>query len=232
MEHREAVELMATERYLLGELSPEMRDAFEEHYFDCQECAFDLRTAAAFVQGARAELPNLSASSPARTPGKPFEKQPKRRAWLAWWRPTVAIPAFAVLLAVVGYQNLATIPSLRSAATGPRLAPWTTLHAGTRGGAHMPVVANPRAGAVILIDVPNEAAYPSFAFELQDPQGKPFWTGTTQSQEPGNESGAISLLIPGSGLQPGSYTLTISGIAADGGRTQLDQRILDVSLNE
>ena len=35
MDHSEAVQLMATERYLLGELSPDQREAFEEHFFEC-----------------------------------------------------------------------------------------------------------------------------------------------------------------------------------------------------
>jgi len=31
----------ATEKYLLDELDLRLRDEFEEHLFDCQECAFD-----------------------------------------------------------------------------------------------------------------------------------------------------------------------------------------------
>jgi hypothetical protein len=34
------------------------------------------------------------------------------------------------------------------------------------------------------------------------------------------------------GLQQGSYTLTISGITAQGSRTQLDRRILDVRFDK
>ena len=33
---------MAVEKYLLQELAGEERDQFEEHFFDCQECATDL----------------------------------------------------------------------------------------------------------------------------------------------------------------------------------------------
>jgi hypothetical protein len=236
MDHSEAVELMATERYLLGELTSALREAFEEHFFDCQECAFDVRAEAAFVEGARAELSNLATSSPARTPAEaakpePANPRPGRREWFAWWKPAMAIPAFAMLLIVVGYQNLSTIPSLRSAAGSPRLAPWTSLHVGTRAGAHMAVVADHKAGAVLLIDVPNEAGYASFAFELEDPQGKPFWSQTVGAHRDNGE-GTLSLLIPGQGLQAGAYTLTISGITAQGSRAQLDRRILDVRFDE
>src|SRR5436305_15330434 len=46
MEHSEATDTMAAERYLLGEMTPEDRDAFEEHFFDCSDCAADVRDGA------------------------------------------------------------------------------------------------------------------------------------------------------------------------------------------
>ncbi len=42
-EHRAAVESMAAERYVLGEMEPAERDAFEDHFFDCAECSSDVR---------------------------------------------------------------------------------------------------------------------------------------------------------------------------------------------
>lgn len=232
MDHTEAVQLMATERYLLGELSPEQRDAFEEHFFDCQECAFDVRTEAAFIEEAKAQLPALT-SSPAIS-AAPAPRQPApRREWFGWLRPAMAVPAFALLLIIVGYQNLATIPSLRSAATTPRLAPWTTIHTATRAGAHQPVVADRKSGAVLLIDNPNDGSYSSLAFELTNPQGKQFWSQTISAPtETGSTPATLSLLIPGGGLQQGSYALTITGITPQGSRTQLDRRLLDVRFDE
>jgi len=227
MDHSEALRLMATERYLLGELSPEMREAFEEHFFECQECALDLRAGAALIDEAKHQL-----DAPVPTPAVAPPKSTPRRDWFSWLRPAVAVPAFAALLLVVGYQNFATIPSLRSAARQPRLAPWATLHVGTRDGAPLPVMADHKSGAVLLIDVPDTATYSSFAFALQDPQGKQFWSETIQASAAQNGPEPLSLLVPGIGLQPGSYTLTISGITAQGSRTQLDRRVLDVRFDD
>jgi anti-sigma-K factor RskA len=42
-EHRTAVESMAAERYVLGEMEPTEREAFEDHFFDCAECSSDVR---------------------------------------------------------------------------------------------------------------------------------------------------------------------------------------------
>ena len=49
MDHGDAVRLKATERYLLNELDPEQLDQFEEHLFDCPDCALDVRAAAMLV---------------------------------------------------------------------------------------------------------------------------------------------------------------------------------------
>jgi len=43
MDHSEALRLQAAERYVLGELSPELREQYEEHYFTCEECASDVK---------------------------------------------------------------------------------------------------------------------------------------------------------------------------------------------
>ena len=49
MSHDEAVRCFAAEQYLLEELTPELREEFEQHLFDCHECAIDLRAGAAFL---------------------------------------------------------------------------------------------------------------------------------------------------------------------------------------
>ena len=54
MEHQQALATKASERYLLGEMSEPERFDFEAHYFDCPECADDVRTAAALARGIKA----------------------------------------------------------------------------------------------------------------------------------------------------------------------------------
>jgi hypothetical protein len=233
MEHEQAVQQMAVEQYLLDELSPELREEFEEHLFDCAECSLDLRAGATFVEEAKLQLPNLVSSAPATAP----RPEPKRIDWLAWMkplmRPAFAAPVFAALLLVIGYQNFATIPSLRSAVAQPRLAPWVSFHTDTRGDAHLSVPADPAQGAVLLIQIPGDSGYASYSFDLYDPQGKRVWTQTAAatSQE-AMGGGAFSLTIPGAGLAQASYTLVVSGVTPQGGRTEIDRRILDIHLDQ
>jgi hypothetical protein len=227
MDHSEAVRLMATERYLLGELSPETREAFEEHFFECEECALDVRAANTLMDEAKRQL-----AAPIAVPAAAAVKPARRREWFFWWKPAFAAPAFAALILVIGYQNIATIPSLRSAARQPRLTPWVTLHAATRDGAPLLVTANHKSGAVLLIDVPDTAAYASLSFALRNPEGKQIWTETCPGSAAGDGEETLSLLIPGAGLQPGSYALTITGITAQGSRTPLDRHVLDIRFDE
>jgi len=228
MEHEEAVQQMLVERYLLDELTPGQRDAFEEHVFDCAECSVDLRAGAAFIREARAQLPELvqEASHPL-----PQAKPASRFSDLfAWFRPAFAVPTFAALLAVIGYQNFSTIPALRSAATQPRVVPWVSYHTGTRGAARQQVPADRRQGAVILIELPQEISYASYEFALYDQQGKLFWTQTAPASSAAG--GAFSLMVPGAGLQQSSYSLVISGITPQGGKTEIDHHIFDIQFDD
>lgn len=226
MDHEEAIQQMAAERYLLGELTPDLRDAFEEHAFDCPECSIDLRAGAAFIGAAKVELPKITDASSALPRPEITRPAKKRIDWQAWLRPAFAVPVFAVLLVLVGYQNLATIPSLRKAASEPTLLPSTAFHAGTRGDAHASVEADRTRGAALSIELPQESGYASFAFVLYDPQGKQLWMRTVAASRGGD--GTVSLVIPGSGLTQGAYSLAIIGIDGQGTRTEIDRRMLDV----
>lgn len=231
MNHEQAVQEMSTERYLLDELSPEQREAFEEHMFECQECAFDVRAGNVFLSEAKVQLPAVVAAAAPEVP-RPVKAE-KKSMWSFWaipsFRPAFAVPAFGVLLAVIGFQNLFTIPSLHMAATQPRVAPWTSMHMGTRGVEPIAVQADRKQGALILVDVPQQSAYASYAVDLYDPQGKNFWTqNVAPSGESNSGSSIIPVIIPGSGLQQGSYTLSLAGISPQGARTELGRRALDV----
>src|SRR5579863_7675785 len=117
MDHTEVVRDKMTERYLLNELDPATRDQFEEHYFDCTECARDISAGAQFVEHTRVVLAENTERE--RLPAR----QSANRGWFPWLRPAFAAPALALLLAIVGYQNLVTYPKLQSEVNRPRILP-------------------------------------------------------------------------------------------------------------
>ena len=56
MKHNRAVEDLAFESYLLGDMTFGERKAFEQHYFECAVCAEDLREASQFLEDAKRVL--------------------------------------------------------------------------------------------------------------------------------------------------------------------------------
>src|SRR5258706_3927517 len=116
MDHDEAIQLQAAVKYVLGELSPVQREEYEEHYFDCAECASDLKAAATFVDAAREVLRQETASSLAK------DSVAARGGWLGWFQPVAAGPAlsFPALLLIIAYQNAATTPHATATTSSPR----------------------------------------------------------------------------------------------------------------
>jgi Putative zinc-finger len=241
MNHSEALEQMAAEKYLLGELPPDLRDAFEEHFFDCPECALEVRAGAAFVDEAKVQLPELTAL-PEPKPSQGSDAPVKKRTgftWRAWWRPLFATPAFAVpvfstLLLVIGYQNLVTYPALRTEASEPRLLSSVALHAATRGGEPTVIEADRTQAVELRVELPEHAAYASYAVDLYDPQGKLAWTHNFSGSVAGALDDTLSLMIPGAGLKQGSYVLAISGATSGdpkGPRTEIERQVFSIHFN-
>jgi len=232
MNHEQAIQEMATERYLLDELTPELRDAFEEHMFECLDCALDVRAGNVFMSEAKAQLPQWgeqsAAQAAAREPIRTVPVREKKPWWSFLTAPAFAAPVFAALLGVIAFQNLSTIPSLRSEATEPRIIAPSLLHADTRGAEPTVVQADHEQGASVLIDLPQQPGYSSYAIDLFDPQGKRIWTRTVTAPQ----AGTLSLSIPGEGLQQGSYTLNLAGISPQGARTELGRRVLEFHFSE
>jgi hypothetical protein len=232
MNHSEAVKDMAAERYLLDELSPDVRDAFEEHMFDCSECALDVRCGSLFVGEAKAQLPTIGLGSPAaKKVSLPREKD---KQWFAWLRPAFAVPVMATLLVVVGYQNLITLPALHNAVNEPRVVQVAPLYGATRGGSRISITADRANGIVLPVDLPvDSAAASSISFELSNAQGKTVWTSSipAPAQNAGSDA-QLSIVVPGAMLENGTYTLTVAGVDSHGARNAIGRYVFDVVLSK
>ena len=64
MTHAVAVATHAVERYLLDEMTELERHRFEEHYFDCQDCAADLRAGTLLREGVAAGMLDEAGQAP------------------------------------------------------------------------------------------------------------------------------------------------------------------------
>ncbi len=224
---------MAAERYLLDELGLDARDEFEEHMFDCPECALDVRSGSVLISDAKVQLPKLVASTAAAR--KPLAEK-RSREWFAWMRPAFAVPVMAALLIVVGYQNLITMPELRSSAHQPHVVQVAPLYGATRGGSHVSVNVDPASGVALPIDLPMDSvmgSFTSFVLELSNPQEKVVWTTSLQAAAKSTDADhQLSIVVPGGMLENGTYTLTVSGISASGARNEVARYVFDVVLSK
>src|SRR5258706_9539293 len=131
MDHDVVVRQKMTERYLLGELDPGVRDEFEGHFFDCPDCALDVRAGALFVEQSKVVL--AEKAEPVSAGLAVTTQIPASPGWFGWLRPAFAAPVMVLLLAVLGYQNLVTYSPLPQAFNSPPVLPWAAVDVGTRG---------------------------------------------------------------------------------------------------
>jgi hypothetical protein len=234
MDHNEAMKSMAVERYLLGELDPGARQEFEEHMFDCPECALDSRVAEAFIEEAKIQLGEIAPGQPEVKPAGRGNKN--QTDWFGWLRPAFVVPVFAALMLVICYQNLVTLPALRSAASSPSVVPVAPFAGATRGNARTTVAADRAQGIALPVDIPLDpalGAFVSYSFELSNPQGKLAWTATIPA--PAQASGSdvqFSIVMPGRMLEDGTYSVSISGIKSNGNRMPIENYAVDIALSK
>jgi len=205
MNHNDAVQLKAAEKYVLGELSHSQREEYEEHYFDCGECALDIRAIAAFADTARVVLRQEEESAK--------QKAGERAGWFAWLRPAFAVPAMAALLLVVAYQDFVSLPKARQAAEHGTAqvfaAPFSLQRAGVRGGEaeETKIQIHANENLPLKFDFTPRQAFSEYVCQLQDQAGHSLYRvkvpGTFVNQE-------VHLVIPAGGLKTGKYALVFT----------------------
>jgi hypothetical protein len=140
--------------------------------------------------------------------------------------PLVAAPVFAVLLVVIGYQNLMVLPALRQQAGEPQLMATAQLHGATRGSRQV-VEATRKQGVALTIPVEQQAGAPaatSFQVELKDASGKLVWSGTMAAgavNADGDQQ--VVLALQAGKLAEGAYSVTVTGMGSQGAAGNVTQ---------
>ena len=189
-------------------MDPATRDQFEEHYFDCKECARDISAGAQFVEHTKSVL--AENTEPVPIPASP---EPASRGWLAWLRPAFAAPALALLLAIVGYQNLVTYPKFQSELNRPRILPAVSVNVGTWGAGGTPTAVPEGKGLLLFVRIPPDGAYARYDADLYAPSGK---LEGSFSIVPAAGQDQWPVTVPAARRQAGTYTMTVHGITAAG----------------
>jgi hypothetical protein len=143
---------------------PERFD-FESHYFDCEECAVDVRAVHALAKGVKevcAEEP-----VPARVHTLPGAGTAPRKWWSSW-----LVPAFATGAAVLAaYQGVVIIPGLRSETQSQAVTP-IVLKASARGEDQPVDLKKKQPFSVVWLDVNYIEPGTSLKYDVVNPEGK------------------------------------------------------------
>jgi hypothetical protein len=217
MDHEGAIQNLAVESYLLGEMTPGEREAFEQHFFDCSACADDVRNAMQFMAGARDVLavdPASVRASPAQTSlARNTRPRESERRWFAWFQPQGAAAAIALLATVCVVETVA-IPTLRHRLddeSAPRVVDSAFLRPQTRGAA--PILKVAAGEPVIVMFDPPESAAGKLQFVVKSTDGEVDFRLSSDAPRPGEP---VMLSIPKLNLKPGDYMLVVEAPAATG----------------
>lgn len=213
MDHKEAVQVHAAVKYVLGELPQDLRDAYEEHYFDCAECALDVRAAAVFTDNARNVLCQVEREASLKAAA------PAGSRWLAWLRPVIAVPAFAVLLLVVIYQNTVTIPRARDEASFGAaqimFSSYPLRGVNTAGEEGRTLSIRPREAFFLNFDFVPTRSFDNYIGQLEDAQGHVLLRSRIAG---GNANQEAHLPIRAGMLHAGKYVLAFYGDPGNSGK--------------
>jgi hypothetical protein len=224
MDHNDAVRLQAAEKYVLGEFPRNLRDEYEEHFFDCAECAVDVKAIAAFADTTREILRRDEAAAAQQTAAS---ARGDRQAgspvsfWRRWFEPAL-VPAFCALLLLASYQNLVSIPrskglaeQLAAQAAAPHVLPtFSLLGANRRGDGHPVFQATSGKPFLLKVDIPetDASASASYVLRLEDASGGSHFLGTVSREDAGN---TVFVEVP-AGFPAGKAQLAVLEIAQPG----------------
>jgi len=197
MEHTDAIGCQAAVRYVAGELSSESRNAFEAHFFDCEECAEEVRWEQIFAANVRA----ISRD----------EGEQPRVSWLeacqVWFRRR---PAFALSLAAnavlaLGFGYI-IVTTPRGVGVGPRLM--ASYFAAPTSRAVEQAKEIPAGATMFAVHFPRpDQSYPSYVYDILDAAGQRESAGFLKA--PATLEGELFMEVPVKGLRAGMHTLVI-----------------------
>jgi hypothetical protein len=220
MDHLDAEQAKAVERYMLGYLSVSEVEEFERHFFDCPQCSEELRALTIFQENARAvfleqDLAPIPASATV----------PKSAA--SWWGFSPLSFQWAVALGALvigifaGYQAFALQQTAQEISAYP-------LHGLARGEETFVSPAARSKFYTLYFDRTWEGDYASYRAVLRDASSGAEKLTIPITADPSDET--IQVLVPSHKLAAGQYLLVMRGVDRAGKETEIDSYPFTVRL--
>jgi hypothetical protein len=149
--------------------------------------------------------------------------------WFAWLRPAFAVPALALLLVVIGYQNLVTYPHLQQAVNRPQVLAWAPVNVGTWGSGGPVITTRRGEGFLLFVRIPPEGIYSSYTADLYNPAGKPEWSVTIPASSAQDQ---WPVQVPASNREAGNYSLVVRGVTAAGENKEVGRASFELQIQK
>jgi hypothetical protein len=205
MDHETAVQLKATERYFLGDLTGADREGFEEHFFMCPECADDVRAMTVFAANAKAAF--RQEAKPPVVPVGAFLSN--RTLWVS------AAMNIALLLGL-GYTLLKFAPQVKqelAEARAPQFVQDIPVLGVSRGESAVREIAPTTRRIVFSFYLPER--FQSIVYQLKDESGS-IGPRVILPAPPKEDSSESHFSLATAGLKPGAYEIAFWGINGAG----------------
>ena len=203
LDHLKATKRNVADRYVLGELSQAQREEFEDHYFECVDCAEDVRAFLAISSNSRSVLVDVpDYEVPA--PGPVGTRLGWFQALLSWRPPAIyTIPPALAMLALTVMTTYQTI-TLRTQLVAQSV-PQFALRPEARGDDGEISIKKQGPFVLLTADVPGAPRATKWKIRgIASPA--PLMEGTAPAPVPGS---SLSVLIPTSKLGTGQFVLVL-----------------------
>jgi anti-sigma factor RsiW len=209
MSHEQALRSQAVERYVLGELTQEEREAFEGHYFDCSACFEQVKLSGQFLRHAREVL----------------DPEPEK-GWLARLLGDLRRPAFAFATAMLvcaigmGAYQQSIIADLKA----PRIEPRYMLVGQAKGGAGKVVSVAHKARVRLSLEFDRKPEFTAYQAQIETQSGKV----KVSLPVPATSKESVEIGFQADTLDAGEYAMVVYGLAEDGGKTEVRRGDFDL----
>lgn len=206
IDHEKATKDLMAERYLLGELTGEDLESYEEHLFTCQICLEQVKTGTELVS-------HLSQIGPDSTDALPGFAA---RFLTSVMQPAAitAIALFLITLGIAVHEN-SVIAKLKA----PRPELRFTLVGVAHGANGTNLLKAAKSDALSLnMEYVRKPEFVSYQAEILSASGKTVHSVNLPEDQLGNMA---SINMPAEGLEPAQYSMVVFGRRSDGTREEV-----------
>jgi len=218
IDHEQAISTMMAERYLLGELADQERDAYEAHLFECEICFAQVKAGTEFIRSF-----------------KHLDEQPVAEVhpgflprWMAGFRQPVAAWAVALCILAVGL-NLYQYRQL-SQTKGPALERSYVLTGIAHGGESAKLIEAPPGSMLSLrVEYTPSGEFTAYGVRILSEAGA---VQSSIAIPRDQVDGIAKLAVPANSLKPGKYSIIVWGRNNDGNESELGRGAFELRLSQ